>query len=73
LALAHAGLGEDDRALDWREEAVSVRDVHLIDVPLDPKWDRLQGHPRFQALLERGGLSSAPWRGAFALADERKD
>jgi len=55
-ALVHAGLGEVDVALDWLERALAVRDVHLIFLTADPKWDVVRGHPRFEAILDRSGF-----------------
>jgi serine/threonine-protein kinase len=49
--LAHAG--EYDRAIGILEEelpAPSWLSVHILE--LDPLWDSLRDHPRFQALLE---------------------
>ncbi|HSM15209.1 MAG TPA: tetratricopeptide repeat protein, partial [Thermoanaerobaculia bacterium] len=60
LALVHAGLGETSAALDWLERAERVRDVHLVFLPVDPKWDPLRDDPRFVALLERCGLAGEP-------------
>lgn len=59
LALVHAGLDESDAALEWLERAERVRDIHLIFLPVDPKWDALRADPRFQALLDRSGLRGA--------------
>jgi TolB-like protein/DNA-binding winged helix-turn-helix (wHTH) protein/Flp pilus assembly protein TadD len=53
MALVHAGLGERDAAFDWLNRAYSARDVHLIFLPVDPKWDQFRGDARFAALLER--------------------
>jgi TolB-like protein/Flp pilus assembly protein TadD len=58
LALVCAGLDEQDKALDYLESALAVRDVHLIYVPLDPKWNALRGNRRFQQLLQRCGFST---------------
>ena len=38
-ALIHAGLDQRDLALNCLERAFQVRDVHLIFLPIDPKWD----------------------------------
>ena len=57
LALVHAGLGERETALDWLERVEQVRDVHLVFLPVDPKWDSFGDEPRFQSLLDRCGLS----------------
>ena len=60
MALVYAGLKEPDTAIQWLERAALVRDVHLIYVSLDPKWDTFRGHERFERLLQRCGLSAAP-------------
>lgn len=56
LALARAALVEDDAAIEYLEEALAVRDVHLIYLPWDPKWDRLRTDRRFQELMNRCGF-----------------
>lgn len=58
LALVHAGLNEDDRVFEWLERALALRDVHLIYVSLDPKWDRFRQDDRFLDLLRCCGLVS---------------
>lgn len=55
-ALVHAGLGNEDRALEWLERAYQVRDVHLAFLTVDAKWDPLRADPRFAALLDRCGF-----------------
>jgi len=57
MALVHAGLGEKEKALEWLERAVEVRDVHMCFPPIDPKWDAFRGDARFQSLLRRCGFS----------------
>jgi TolB-like protein/tetratricopeptide (TPR) repeat protein len=59
LALSHAGLGDDARVVEWLEKALEARDVHLIYVPGDAKWDRCRSDPRFQAVMDRCGFSEA--------------
>ena len=57
LALVHAGLQEPDAVFEWLSRAYDARDVHLIFLPVDPKWDEYRPDPRFQALLARCGFS----------------
>jgi TolB-like protein/DNA-binding winged helix-turn-helix (wHTH) protein/Flp pilus assembly protein TadD len=57
MALVHAGLGDRDAVFEWLERAYSVRDVHLIFLPVDAKWDDYRHDPRFVALLSRCGFS----------------
>jgi TolB-like protein/DNA-binding winged helix-turn-helix (wHTH) protein/Flp pilus assembly protein TadD len=56
LALVHAGLGEHDAVFQWLDRAFDVHDVHLIYLPVDPKWDPYRSDPRFDALLVRCGF-----------------
>jgi TolB-like protein/DNA-binding winged helix-turn-helix (wHTH) protein/tetratricopeptide (TPR) repeat protein len=59
LALVHAGLGERDAAFQWLDRARTARDVHLIFLTVDPKWDAYRSDPRFIELLARCGFTSA--------------
>jgi Flp pilus assembly protein TadD len=61
LALVHAGLGEDAQVFQFLDRAYAVRDVHLMFLTVDTKWDRYRSAPEFVALLERcafGGKES---------------
>lgn len=53
IALVHAGLGDADAAFDWLERAYAARDVHLMFLTADAKWDRYRSDPRFGDLLAR--------------------
>lgn len=52
-ALIHAGLGNENVALDWLEKAYSERSYWLIYLKVDPTLDSLRGHPRFIDLQEK--------------------
>ena len=56
LALVHAGLGQLDEMLAWLQRAYEARDVHLVFLPVDAKWDAVREDPRFQAILARCGF-----------------
>ena len=56
VALVHAGLGDRHSALTALEEAYTARDVHLVFLTVDPKWDDYRSEPRFKRLLERCGF-----------------
>jgi DNA-binding winged helix-turn-helix (wHTH) protein/tetratricopeptide (TPR) repeat protein len=58
-ALVHAGLGQRDTALECLERAYEARDVHLIFLPVDPKWDAFRSDVRFLALFRRCGFTQA--------------
>lgn len=53
LALVNAGLGDRDAALSWLDRAADARDVHLIFLPVDPKWDQYRDDSRFRELLAK--------------------
>src|SRR5688572_23660332 len=57
MALVHAGLGEGEAVFEWLAKAYDTRDVHLIYLPVDPKWDPYRADPRFEALLRRCGFA----------------
>jgi TolB-like protein/DNA-binding winged helix-turn-helix (wHTH) protein/Flp pilus assembly protein TadD len=58
IALVHAGLGEREAVMEWLAKAYDVRDVHLIYLPVDPKWDPYRTDPRFQSVLTRCGFAA---------------
>lgn len=55
-ALVHLALDEQDAALDALERALAVRDVHLLFLPTDPKWDPLRTDDRFTRIAKRCGF-----------------
>jgi TolB-like protein/Flp pilus assembly protein TadD len=57
-ALIYAGLQEDQSVFDALERAYSSRDVHLVFLPVDPKWDRFRAQPRFEVLLQQCGFET---------------
>jgi hypothetical protein len=56
IALVHVGLGNDDIAFQWLEEAVRERALQLIYLKVGPKFDRLRSEPRFDDLLQMLGM-----------------
>lgn len=53
LSVAFAGLGEQDSAFTWLQEAYDERASELFLIPLDPRFADLRADPRFRDLLER--------------------
>jgi tetratricopeptide (TPR) repeat protein len=53
IAMVHLGLGELEEAMQQLERGYEARDVHVVFLPIDAKWDRLRTDPRFTGLLER--------------------
>ena len=56
LSILHAVLGQFTPALDLLEQAQRDRDVWLVWLKVESRFDPLRGNPRFQALLRNMGL-----------------
>ena len=57
VALVYTGLGEAETAIEHLEEALEKRIRQLVWVNVDPRFDALRPHPRFEQLIARVGLS----------------
>ena len=53
IAMVYQGLGNSDEALKWLEKAYLKKDVFMVFLGEDPKWDPLRKDPRFISLLKR--------------------
>ncbi len=53
---AYLGLGENDEAFTWLEQAYKEQSNILLYVKVHPYFDTLRGDPRFQDLIRRVGL-----------------
>lgn len=53
IAAVHAGLGRTEEACDWLERAFAERSSWLVFLRVDPWWDSLRTHVRFERLLEQ--------------------
>jgi Flp pilus assembly protein TadD len=71
-ALVHAGLGERGAALDWLERAEAIRDVHLVFLNVDAKWEPYHHEPRFATILARSGFEFPPTSSASGSAPGRR-
>lgn len=60
FALVHAGMKEDDSALEWLERAVEDRCSWLIWLGLDSRLERLRKRARFRRILRLLRLESSP-------------
>ena len=57
LSIGHSLLGNVGRAIFWIERAVEAREGWVPFIAADPAFDSLQSDARFQAIVERLGLS----------------
>jgi serine/threonine-protein kinase len=53
IALLHLGMGEMDESLGWLEKGYANRSYWMIWLKVDPMFDLLRTHPRFQELISR--------------------
>jgi tetratricopeptide (TPR) repeat protein len=58
IASFYAVAGENERALDWLEQAYAARDGALGLIKVHPRLDGLRGEPRFRDLLARMRLDA---------------
>ena len=56
IAAVYVGLGEDDQAFEWFQQAVRDRSDCVPWLSVDPRFDRIRSDPRFTELLEQVGL-----------------
>ncbi|HTG62860.1 MAG TPA: tetratricopeptide repeat protein, partial [Terriglobia bacterium] len=56
FALLHTGLGEKEAAFEWLEREYVARDVWLVWLKREPRFDVLRSDPRFEHLLRCIGL-----------------
>ena len=56
IAMIYAGLGEKELALTYLRKGISVRDIDVVCLKVEPYWDRLRSDPRFDDLLRQVGF-----------------
>jgi len=56
IALIYNGLDERDKTLQWLERGFEQRDVKMVFLKVEPKWNNLRSNSRFQDLLRRVGF-----------------
>jgi hypothetical protein len=65
IAMIYSTLGEKDQAFVWLEKAYEDHAPWLIELGIEPCWDKLRADPRFANLLQRVGLPQASAPGKF--------
>jgi len=56
IAAVYAGLGDDDRTMEWLNRAYAERSFYLPFIKADPHMDALHSDPRFAEFVKRVGL-----------------
>jgi hypothetical protein len=57
IAMDYAELGERDQAFAWLGKAFEERSGWLLEVKVDPAWDKLRTDSRFDGLIQRVGIT----------------
>lgn len=60
IAVVHAGLGNDDLALNWLERAHQSRQALIPFAAVEYRLERLRGHARLQAIFSQLRISANP-------------
>ena len=53
VAIVYAGLGENERTLDWLEKAYADHSNAIVFLKVDPQLDTLRSNPRFHELQRK--------------------
>ena len=53
IALICNALGEREKTLDYLEKAFAEKDVRMVWLKVEPKWNNLRNEPRFIELMRR--------------------
>jgi DNA-binding winged helix-turn-helix (wHTH) protein/TolB-like protein/Tfp pilus assembly protein PilF len=53
FAIVHNAIGESDKALNYLEKGYEQKDVRMVFLKVEPKWNNLRSEPRFLDLVKR--------------------
>jgi len=56
LASIYFALGDDDEGFGWLDKSYRERDSTLLEIKVDPGFDRVRSDPRFKELMKKVGL-----------------
>ena len=51
IAIIHGALGENQKALEYLEDAYAKKDIRMVFLGVEPKWDHLRTETRFANLV----------------------
>jgi hypothetical protein len=58
LAMARAGFGQKEKALDLLERALEKKDLYVVWTKVHPQFDGLRGETRFREILRKMNLEN---------------
>jgi serine/threonine protein kinase/tetratricopeptide (TPR) repeat protein len=56
IALIYIALGDKDQAFAWLEKANELRELNIVRIKVDPRFDPVRSDPRFADLVRRIGI-----------------
>jgi TolB-like protein/Tfp pilus assembly protein PilF len=56
IAMVYIALGDRDQAFAWLEKANDIRDLNVVRLKHDPRYQSLQSDPRYADLVRRMGI-----------------
>lgn len=57
FATIYLGLEQTEKSIEWLERGFAERDVRMVFLDVDPKWDAFRSNQRFRNLLRRIGFT----------------
>ena len=57
IALSYNALGENSKALDHLEKAFAEKDVRMVFLKVETRWNNLRNEPRFASLMRKMNLA----------------
>jgi len=58
IALIYIALGDKDQAFTWLEKSNELRELNIVRINADPRFDPLRSDPRLNDLVQRIGIPS---------------
>ncbi len=71
IASVYAASGDEEKAIEWLETALSERDPNLTWLKFDKEFEILRRNPRFQIILQKVGLTERKLQ-TFSKTESRK-
>ena len=72
LGVVYAALGRTDDAIAAIGRSIDDRDCWVVALGVEPAYDTLRGNPRFEALVERVGITQVPVAAAGFISGKNR-
>ena len=72
LGVVYASLGRMDEAIAAISRSIEDRDCWVIALGVEPAYDSMRGNPRFEALVDRVGITLIPGAADFIISGKTR-